>query len=118
MERMTVVFQVRGPEKRKFRAKSGVEHRQVGLRRSPNSYCPGRHQTTNSLEVWRDELSPMGNIPYSFEAGAHSTENTAAGKFSGRCVQDRLMVYQIYRLTDVVGRQESRKQDVAAFTPA
>lgn len=48
----------------------------------------------------------MGNIPSIFKVGAQSTENIAAGKLSGTCVQDRPSV----RFTgEAVGRLESRK---------
>lgn len=41
VERMTMVFQVRAPEKRKFSARNGIECRQVGLRSSPDATVLG-----------------------------------------------------------------------------
>ena len=65
LEGMTMVFQVRGPEKRKLCVRSGSEWRQEGL--SPSCLgrypsCLGRYPTTESPVVWRDELRPVGSI--------------------------------------------------------
>lgn len=104
-----------GTRKEEVQCQEGYRMRTSGAQPSPNSYCPGRHQTAKSLEVWRDELRPVGNIPYNFEAGAQSTKNIAAGKLSRRWVQDRLMVYWTYGGGG--GRLESRKLGCCCVHP-
>ena len=58
-----MVFQARGPKERKLSARSGTEWRKERLSPSLHPYCPGRHQTIKSPEVWRDELTLAGDIP-------------------------------------------------------
>lgn len=62
LEGMTMVFQMRGPEKRKLCARSGSEWRQEGFSPSLHPNCLGRYPTTESPVVWRDELRPVGSI--------------------------------------------------------